>query len=47
MSVEDKMQIAKIMVFLLMVGFTASVTPVQAEDYLIPANMVYVGYGAR
>lgn len=39
------MRIAKtIMGFLLMVGFTASITTAQAEDSLIPPNMVYIGY---
>ena len=39
------MKIVKtIMVFLLMVGCTMSITAAQAEDSLIPADMVYIGY---
>jgi gamma-glutamyl hercynylcysteine S-oxide synthase len=34
----------KIMVLMLMVGFTASITTAQAEDSLIPTNMAYIGY---
>ena len=33
-----------VMGFLLMMGFMASTTTAQAEDSLIPANMVYIGY---
>ena len=45
MSVEVTMRIAKTMMgFLLMMGFMASTTTAQAEDSLIPANMVYIGY---